>query len=57
MIFEQFDKDEPAILDENFANSSIVTVISQTPRRMFTRIKDESSDWEVMTTRLSKIKD
>lgn len=57
MIFEQFDKDELATLDENFANSSTVKVTSQTPRRMFTRIKDENSDWEVMTTRLSKIKD
>jgi hypothetical protein len=55
MDYERFEKGEVVRLDADFNNSSIVEVISQSPRKLFTRIKDENSDWEVMTDRLSHI--
>lgn len=41
-------------LDKNFRNSSIVEVVSQTPRRLYTRVKAPNGyEWDVMTNRLS----
>ena len=55
MMYQILKSGDQVLLDSSFNNSSIVEVISQTPNRMFTRIKDENSDWEVMTNRLEKI--
>jgi len=46
---------ETVILDAGYNNSSEVVIISFTPNEMFARIKDENSDWEVMTNRLSPL--
>ena len=41
-------------LDKDFRNSSIVEVVSQTPRRLYTRVKAPNGyEWDVMTNRLS----
>ncbi len=41
-------------LDEGFRNSSIVEVVSQTPRRLYTRVKAPNGyEWDVMTNRLT----
>jgi hypothetical protein len=48
---------EKAVLDQGFSNSCLVEIVSQTPRRLFTKIRcpGKNSDWEVNTLRLSKI--
>ena len=41
-------------LDKGFRNSSIVEVVCQTPRRLYTRVKAPNGyEWDVMTNRLS----
>ena len=41
-------------LDKDFRNSSIVEVVSQTPRRIYTRVKAPNGyEWDVMTNRLT----
>ena len=55
MNYEKFEPEETVVLDKNFNNHSEVEVVSQTLNRMFTRVKDENSDWEVMTNRLTKL--
>ena len=60
MKFELFKTGEIAILDKDFQNTSKVKVISQSePSRMYTFIQSIEGDhiWEVMTNRLTKIKD
>lgn len=41
-------------LDKDFANSSIVEVVLQTPMRLYTRVKAPNGyEWDVMTNRLT----
>lgn len=41
-------------LDKEFANSSIVEVVTQTPMRLYTRVKaPDGYEWDVMTDRLT----
>lgn len=41
-------------LDKDFANSSIVEVVTQTPMRLYTRVKAPNGyEWDVMTDRLT----
>ena len=41
-------------LDKDFRNSSIVEVVTQTSRRLYTRVKAPSGyEWDVMTNRLT----
>ena len=41
-------------LDKDFANSSTVEVVTQTPMRLYTRVKAPNGyDWDVMTNRLT----
>ena len=41
-------------LDKEFANSSIVEVVTQTPMRLYTRVKAPNGyEWDVMTNRLT----
>ena len=41
-------------LDKDFANSSIVEVVAQTPMRLYTRVKAPNGyEWNVMTNRLT----
>lgn len=40
-------------LDKGFTNQSIVEVVSQTPNRLFTTVKSDDVQWQVMTYRLS----
>lgn len=56
MIKETFIKDEVVTLDTGYRNSSIVTVVYQTTNKLFTRVKSETSEWDVMTNRLTKLK-
>ncbi len=46
---------EKVILDKQYHNSSIVEVVSQTPNRLFTRVKGNEVEWDVMTYRLTKL--
>lgn len=44
---------QQVILDDYMANSCIVTVVRQTPNRMFTTVSGNTEDtWDVMTRRL-----
>ena len=52
---EEFKEGEQAILDENYLNSSIVTVVCQSEGKMFTRVKLGTEEWDVMTRRLTKL--
>lgn len=40
-------------LDKGRANSSIVTVVKQTPKRVYTRVTNGKNEWDVMTYRLT----
>ena len=41
-------------LDKEFANSSIVEVVTQTPMGLYTRVKAPNGyEWDVMTDRLT----
>ena len=41
-------------LDKDFRNSSMVEVVSQTPRRIYTRVKAPNGyEWDVMTNRFT----
>ena len=41
-------------LDKDFANSSMVEVVTQTPMRLYTRVKAPNGyEWDVMTYRLT----
>ena len=43
-------------LDKDLANSSEVTVVRQTPKRMFTTVTSNGIDkWDVMTYRLTAL--
>jgi hypothetical protein len=56
--YPEYKYGEKVILDAQYANSSVVTVISQTgPSRIYTKVKDEKTgyEWETMTNRLTKI--
>ena len=45
---------QSVMLDKDFRNSSIVEVVSQTPRRPYTRVKASNGyEWDVMTDRLT----
>ncbi len=55
MLRREFKPGEKVILDEKYANSSIVEVVSQTPKKLYTMVKSETSEWEVMTIRLTSI--
>lgn len=47
---------QKVVLDEGYANSSIVEVVKQTQRKLFTTVTDGESQWNVMTYRLKPIK-
>lgn len=53
--YEKFNKGEKVRLDKGRINSIIVEVVDQTPKLMFTSVKSDDSQWDVMTYRLSKI--
>jgi len=52
----KYENGQKVTLDADFANTSTVTVLSQTPKRMFTTVTDGQSEWNVMTYRLTKTK-
>ena len=50
------EEGERVVLDAEFANSSEVTVVSLTPKKMFTKVRsDDGQEWETMTNRLTKL--
>lgn len=56
---QHYDKDERVRLDKTFQNTSIVIVVSQTPQKLYTRVKSEEGgeEWDVMTNRLDKLEE
>ena len=50
-----FEGGEVVWLDKGKPNKSKVKIISQTPRKLITKVQGENSRWEVMTYRLSKL--
>lgn len=41
-----FKEGDEVVLDKDFANNSIVTIVSFTPLKMFTQVKDENGvEW------------
>lgn len=55
MEYQKFEKGEVVRLDADFNNTSLVTVVFQTPERMFTGLESDDDSWIVMTDRLSQI--
>ena len=53
----KFKPNQLAYLDKDLSNSSIVQVVLQSPKLLFTRVKSTNSDyeWDVMTYRLSEL--
>jgi len=48
---------ELVMLDKNYRNNSMIEVVSQTSRRLFTRVKTPNGyEWDVMTNRLTVCK-
>lgn len=47
---------DKVVLDEGFNNSSEVEIIALSSLKMFATVKSGDSIWDVMTYRLSKIK-
>ena len=56
MEYEKFEIGQSVRLDKKFRNTSIVEVIWQSSTRMFTTVKSNESEWDVMTRRLSVLK-
>lgn len=58
---KEFKPGQKVRLDVDFNNSSIVTVVNQTPNKLFTTVSCEIEneqvprEWEVMTYRLSEL--
>jgi len=44
-------------LDRDRSNRSQVTVVRQTPGKLFTTVRGKESEWDVMTNRLSPIEE
>ena len=55
--YEEFKNGELAMLDKDYINPVEVTIVCQSPNRMFTRVKFKNDSWDVMTNRLTKKKD
>ena len=55
MLRQQFEIGEKVRLDVGFRNSSIVEVVHQTSGKLFTTVKSDGQQWDVMTNRLTKI--
>ncbi|MEK6829717.1 MAG: hypothetical protein AABY15_06375, partial [Nanoarchaeota archaeon] len=53
-LVEGIKEGDRVILDAGFANSSEVTIVSFTPKKMFAKVRsDEGEEWETMTNRLT----
>lgn len=52
---KEFEAGQKVNLDKDMANNSVVTVISQTKNKLYTRVKSEDEEWIVMTYRLTGI--
>jgi len=57
MLRQEFDKGESVRLDKDFRNTSIVEVVSQTSGKLYTTVTSEGVEWDVMTNRLTKLKE
>ena len=57
IIWQEFKVGEVVELDADWANRGKITVVAQSPNRMVTRVKDENNTRDVMTNRLTKIKE
>ena len=57
IIWQEFKIGEVVELDAELAHRSKVIVVGQSPNLLFTRVKDENTSWDVMTNRLTKIKE
>lgn len=53
----KFKPNQLVHLDKDLSNSSIVQVVLQSPKLLFTRVKSTNSDyeWDAMTYRLSEL--
>lgn len=47
---------EIVTLDKGYSTECQVEVVSQTPKKLLTRIRKGTTEWEVMTYRLTKIR-
>jgi hypothetical protein len=55
---QKFKKGEKVLLDAEYSNRSVVKVVYQSENPMYTLVTSNDVDnWEVMTYRLSKIKE
>jgi len=57
MLRQEFKEGESVRLDKDFRNTSIVEVVSQTSGKLYTTVTSEGSTWDVMTNRLTKLKE
>lgn len=49
----EFKHGDAVILDKGKGNSSVVFVVEQTPKRIYTIVTDKINTWTVMTYRLT----
>lgn len=52
---KEFEIGESVTLDKDLSNSSVVTIVSQTTNKLFTKVSSGQSEWSVMTYRLSRL--
>lgn len=49
---------DKAVLDKEFRNSSIVTIISFTPKKLYATVRSEEGiEWETMSYRLTEVEE
>ena len=54
---QEFKHGEDVVLDKEYHNTSIVTVVRQSEGKLFTTVKSGKAQWDVMTGRLDKIEE
>jgi hypothetical protein len=52
-LYTLLDAGQKVTLDADLSNDSVVWVIKQTPKRMYTTVTNGKGRWEVMTYRLT----
>jgi hypothetical protein len=57
-LYQAFRPGDKVIVDQDRVTESVKEVVRQTPRRVFTTVKNDNGyQWEIMTNRLKYCKD
>lgn len=55
MLRKKFNTGDKVRLDKDFHNTSIVEVVAQSPMKLYTRVKSNDTEWDVMTVLLDEL--